>query len=52
MMLIFTFAIMALIAGISVQYDSIPSNDGAGKVLAGVGALVAVGSGWIMWGVV
>lgn len=50
MRLIFVFAVLAVIAGIVVQYDSMPSNDSAGKVLAGAGALVAAGAGWIMWG--
>ena len=50
MKLIFMLAVMAIIGGISAQYDSMPSNDGASKVLAGAGVIVAAGSGWIVWG--
>ena len=49
MKLIFMLSIMAMIGGINAQYDSMPSNDGAGKVLAGGGALVALLTGAIMW---
>lgn len=50
MTLIFVMAIMCVIAGVGVQYDSMPSNDGAGKVLAGAGGLVALVVGGVMWG--
>lgn len=50
MTLIFCMALMCVVAGIGAQFDSMPSNDGAGKALAGAGTLVAAGSGWMMWG--
>lgn len=49
-MLIFIFSVIALIAGIAVQFDSDPSNDDAGLVLIGVGVVGALVSGWFLWG--
>lgn len=49
MMLIFIFSAMAVIAGIGVQFDDMPSNDGAGLLLAGIGAPIALLTGATMW---
>lgn len=50
MILIFGMAVLAAIGGVAVQFDNDPSNNDAGWVLAGVGGLVAVLTGWAMWG--
>lgn len=50
MLLIFGMCVMAIGGGINAQFDDSPVNDGAGWVLAGMGSLGALVSGWIMWG--
>ena len=50
MMLIFCMGVLAFVGGIAVQFDNDPSNNGAGWILAGVGGLVAILTGWVMWG--
>lgn len=48
--LILLLAVLCLMAGIGVQYDDMPSNDGAGKALATVGGLGVLVVGGMMWG--
>ena len=49
MMLIFMLSAFAVIAGVGVQFDDMPSNDGAGLVLTGFGAPIALLTGAVMW---
>ena len=50
MLLIFMLSAMSIIAGICAQFDDSPSNDGAGWLMAGAGALGALASGFFVWG--
>lgn len=50
MLLIFGMCVLSIGGGINAQFDDSPSNDGAGWVLAGMGAVGALVSGWFLWG--
>ena len=50
MILIFGMCVLSIAGGICAQFDDSPANDGAGWVLAGMGAVGALASGWVLWG--